>query len=108
MTANDPILRRCRAVLEGLYGDRLKDVVLYGSTARGEDTDESDVDLMVVLDGPVDAAAEIYRIWDVLYPVQLDSDRLISVMPADAGSYTRREYSVYRDAQDEGVPIERG
>jgi len=107
MTANDPILRRCRAVLEGLYGDRLKEVVLYGSTARGEDTDESDIDLLVLLDGPVNAGAEILRIWEVLYPAQLESSRVISVFPADAASYSRRECNLYRNAQDEGVPIER-
>ncbi len=31
-------------------GDSLSELVLYGSVARGEETDESDVDILVVLE----------------------------------------------------------
>ena len=37
--------------LREAYGERLRRVVLYGSFARGEATPESDVDVLVVLDG---------------------------------------------------------
>jgi len=37
--------------LREAYGERLRRVVLYGSHARGEATPESDVDVLVVLDG---------------------------------------------------------
>jgi predicted nucleotidyltransferase len=101
----DPILRKCRAVLEAMYGDRLKGVILYGSTARGEDTAESDIDLLVLLDGPVNASAEVRRIWDELYSVQLECDRAISVRPADAASYERGESILYQNIHEEGVPV---
>lgn len=35
--------------LESIYGDILHSIVLYGSYARGEQTDESDVDIAVML-----------------------------------------------------------
>jgi predicted nucleotidyltransferase len=105
MYSNDPILRKCRAVLEALYGDRLKGVILYGSTARREDTSESDIDLLVLLDGPVNIAAEIRRIWDELYPVQLECDREISIRPADAASYQRGESMLYQSILEEGVAV---
>lgn len=105
MDGQDPVLRKCRTILQSLYGERLKGVVLYGSSARGTHTPESDIDLLVLLDGPVNVGAEIFRIWDVLYPAQLDSDRVISVMPADAEHYRRGERSLYRHAQEEGVPV---
>lgn len=105
MRGDEPILRKCRAILDSLYGDRFRGVVLYGSAARGEDTPESDIDLLVLLDGPVNAAAEIRRIWDELYPVQLECDRAISIRPADAASYERGESMLYQNIHEEGVPV---
>ena len=105
MNRDDPILRRFREGLVRLYGQRLRQVLLYGSSARNEETPGSDIDLLVLLDGPVDAALEIRRIWDALYPLQLESDRLISVMPADASSVRRGEYTLYRRAVSEGVAL---
>jgi hypothetical protein len=34
--ASDPVLKRFRAPLATLYGDRIERVVLYGSRARGD------------------------------------------------------------------------
>ncbi|MCH6573795.1 MAG: nucleotidyltransferase domain-containing protein [Bacteroidetes bacterium] len=42
-------LGEARAALERLYGDRLVKVILYGSHARGEAHEESDVDVLFVL-----------------------------------------------------------
>ena len=61
--------------------------------------------LMVLLEGPVDSAQEIRRIWAVLYPLQLESDRLLSVVPVDVALYNRGEYALYRQAQAEGGPL---
>ena len=38
-------------LLKKAYSNKLKAVILYGSTARGTDTDESDIDVMVLVDG---------------------------------------------------------
>jgi len=105
MKPDDPILKKCRSILEDLYGERLKGIVLYGSCARGTDAEDSDIDLLVLLDGPVNVAREIRRIWDVLYAVQLESDRVISVMPAETHSYRKGECNLYRNVQQEGVPV---
>ena len=105
MHHDNPMLQQCRALLEAFYGTRLHGVVLYGSCARGTEETESDIDLMVLLEGPVDAAQEIRRIWEVLYPLQLESERLLSVVPADVALYHRGEYALYRQAKAEGVPL---
>ena len=105
MRQDDPILRKCRAVLEALYGERLRGVILFGSAARGEDTPESDIDLLLLLDGDVNGPAEVRRIWDVLYPVQLECDRAISVMPVEASAYQRGESNLYQNVLAEGIPV---
>jgi uncharacterized protein len=105
MQPSDPTLQQCRALLQRLYGTRLKGVVLYGSCARGTEATESDIDLMVLLEGPVDAAQEIRRMWEVLYLLQLESARLLSVVPVDAALYDQGAYALYRQAQADGMAL---
>jgi predicted nucleotidyltransferase len=105
MHYDNPTLQKCRAPLQRLYAKRLKGLVPYGSCAWGAEGVESDIDLMVLLDGPVDLAQEIRRIWAVLYPIQLESDRLLSVVPVDVALYNRGEYALYRQAKAEGVAL---
>jgi predicted nucleotidyltransferase len=105
MDHDDLTLQKCRALLHALYSTRLHGIVLYGSCARGTEAPESDIDLMVLLEGPVDVAQEIRRMWEVLYPLQLESDRLFSVVPVDVALYHRGEYALYRQAKAEGMAL---
>jgi uncharacterized protein len=105
MTRNAPVLRRCRDALASLYGPRFRGLILFGSAARGTDTPESDIDLLVLLDGPVDGSAEFDRMWEAIYPIQLDCDRLISLIPVDADSYQKGESNLFQNVLEEGVPI---
>jgi uncharacterized protein len=66
---------------------------------------ESDIDLMVLLEGPVDAAQEIRRMWEVLYPLQIESARLLSVMPVDAALYDQGAYALYRQVKADGMAL---
>ena len=52
-------IQAIRDTLNELYGARLKGVVLFGSRARGDVDDDSDLDLLVLLEGPVDFGTEL-------------------------------------------------
>ncbi len=101
----DKILLRCKKALVQTYGERLKGVILYGSLAREQAAPSSDVDLLVLLAPPVDYFAELWRLVDVLYPIQLDSERLISAKPVSVNDYERGKISLYRNAREEGIAI---
>ncbi|PKO23533.1 MAG: nucleotidyltransferase [Chloroflexi bacterium HGW-Chloroflexi-1] len=96
------IVKKCRTALASHYGPQFKGLVLYGSVARKQASPTSDIDLLVLLSQPFDYFSELRRIVDLLYPVQLESDRLISAMPAPVDEFERGSISLYRNAQREG------
>ena len=58
-------LSELKISLAGLYGERLKGVYLFGSYARDEPDEESDLDVLIVLDRVDDYSAEISRTSEV-------------------------------------------
>ncbi len=98
------IVKECRAVLASHYGSQLKALILYGSVARNQADSTSDIDLLVVLSKPFDYFSELRQIIDLLYPVQLESERLISAKPALSEEYERGSILLYRNAKREGIP----
>lgn len=99
------IVQKCKQALAQQYGKRLKGVILYGSNARGGALPSSDIDLLVLLDQPLDYFAELRRLVDVLYPVQLESEQLISAKPVPFMDFERGTISLYRNARREGVAV---
>ncbi|NBC17660.1 MAG: nucleotidyltransferase domain-containing protein, partial [Bacteroidetes bacterium] len=79
--ALQPLLDDLRAALHALYGDRLIWLVLYGSHARGEAHDESDVDVLVVLNGSVQSGREVRRMSNVRTRTGLRHERAVSLLP---------------------------
>ena len=81
--------RRCKTVLADHYSQRLKGLVLYGSVARRQSRPASDIDILVLLSQPFDYFKELRQIVDVLYPIQLDTDQLLSAKPVGFDDYER-------------------
>ena len=67
--ATDPILKRFRAALDEIYGDRLERVVLFGSKARGDAGEDSDYDIAVFLkdlkEGDLDTRGGSWTGWPI-------------------------------------------
>lgn len=105
MNTIEEIIQECKEVLAKQYGKRLKGVILYGSTARRDSADSSDIDLLVLLDQPMDYFVELRQLVDVLYPIQLKSDRLISAKPVSFNDFEMGTVSLYRNARREGVAV---
>jgi predicted nucleotidyltransferase len=101
----NPIIQRCKETLAKAYGKRLKGVILYGSVAREQADESSDIDLLVLLAPPFDYFAELRQIVDVLYPVQLESERLISAKPVSISDYQAGSLSLYRNAARDGIAV---
>ena len=98
-----PIIQKCKEALAKYYCMRLKGVILYGSMARGEAGPASDIDLLVLLSPPFDYFAELRQLVDLLYPIQLESEQLISAKPVLASDFELGSLSLYRNGRREGV-----
>ena len=97
------ITQRCKKILAGHYGSRLKGLILYGSIAREQTSAGSDIDLLVLLSKPFNHFHELRQIVDLLYPVQLDSEQLISAKPAALDEFEQKASQLYRNAKREGL-----
>lgn len=90
--------------LRGLYGDRYRGLLLYGSYARGTAWVGSDVDLVLLLEGKVDAVQEILRLQNVKWPLALEADLALSVIPVSQDDFERAESVFLRVIRAEAIP----
>jgi len=87
-----------------LYGDRLKDVILYGPWATGKATEDSDIDLVVLLEGKVTSGKEIDRMIDIITDINLKHGVLISVYPVSEKEYLTVNSPLLMNVRKEGIP----
>lgn len=99
------VLGEFRQALEALYGDRLFTLVLYGSFARCEETEGSDVDVLVVLRDMRSPFDEIQQMSDSSTELLLKYGELISVVPMTQDKFLHRESPLLRNIRREGVLV---
>lgn len=99
---SEEIRQEIRPRLEAVFQDRFQGVLLYGSEARAQAREDSDVDLMVLLKGPVALGKDLERIVEALYPLQLKVDSPIHALPVSSEAFSAGRFSLYRHAKREG------
>ena len=83
----------------------VEQVVLFGSKARGNDDEESDIDLLLLRERPV-SWAERKAINDALYDIQLSCDVIISTMISTNKDWNEGAFSVmptYDEVRKNGI-----
>ncbi len=106
MNINDQELRaEIRKRLLEVHKNRLRGIVLYGSLARGRTTGQSDIDLLVLLDEPINYGPDLERNIRALYPLSLQIGKRISPKPVAANRYEQLDCPLYINAHREGIAI---
>lgn len=98
-------LGNCKQQLQQHYNHKLKALILYGSAAKQQLTPQSDLDLLVLLEPPLDYFQELRAIVDLLYPLQLDASHWISAKPAVTHEFEQGLTQLYRNIHQEGIAI---
>ena len=100
----NPILRRFRAELNKVYGDKIERVVLFGSRARGDARPDSDYDIAVFLNELTNFDKEAGRIAEIEIDILNDAGAVINTMPFSAGAHNRRT-GLMRELRREGLDL---
>ena len=94
--------------MKRIFGPHLSKVIVYGSYARGDYRDNSDVDVMILVDLPEDQIKELENeVYDIAFEMEMDTGLDISPVIKSEAQY---EYWVdvlpyYRNVREEGVII---
>ena len=94
-----------------ILGIRLKKIILYGSYARGDYNQQSDVDIMILTDLSFEEIEE-YRdkISDIAYDIELSTGIILSPVIKNIEKYNSRINFVpfYKNVEKEGVVLING
>ena len=102
---SEDVLKRVKTSLQVAFGERLQGVILYGSEARREASEDSDVDLLVLLTGPVDQHEDSWTCIRTLYPLVLELERPIHAKPTDVLTYEAQEMPLYQNVRRKGILV---
>lgn len=105
MSANvKRLLAELKKGLVELYGQRLKAVYLFGSYARGDYDENSDLDVMIVLSDYQNYGAEIDQSGELVSRLSLDYEISISRVIMKEIQWQKSDTPLLRNIRSEGVP----
>jgi predicted nucleotidyltransferase len=99
------VLADLQSRLGSLYGQRLTRMVLFGSRARSQAETDSDIDVMVVLRGPVAPCAEIARTESIVSELSLAHDVLLACVFVSADEFAQARSPFLLNVRREGLPV---
>lgn len=107
MTAiSENIVSQFKLQLQKLYGERLAKVILFGSYARGEEKETSDIDFLVVLkDKRISTFSEIEKMNSLTYEIMLKYGKVISFVPTTEEKFNSSPNYFYRRVKQEGKTV---
>jgi predicted nucleotidyltransferase len=105
MAKMEAILRALRSEMARVLGDRLEQILLFGSQARGEARPDSDIDILVVVREDYDYADLIRRTSPIIAALSLRYDVVISRAFVSRERYEREQSPFLLNVRREGIAI---
>ena len=100
-----PLVHQLKERIADAYGERFAGLRLYGSYARGEAREDSDVDLLVLLHGEVDRWAEIDRLVDLSHDLELETGEIFSLLPRSVEEFESGESFFFRNVHRDALAL---
>ena len=99
------ICKRVKEYTLQLYGDKIKQMILYGSQTKGSATNESDVDLLIVVEESLDPFDVRERLSDLLWDILMEESELISVVVLPENNFSDHQSAFIINVKKEGIHI---
>jgi predicted nucleotidyltransferase len=97
------LINQAKAHLTKTYGASIKSVILYGSFVRNEQTKDSDIDVLVVVDQSLNPFEVRESLSDLLFDILLEEGEHISVIAVPEYFYDNYGSPFILNVKKEGV-----
>lgn len=99
------ILNELQLALSQALGDKLHQVILFGSYSRGEARPDSDLDVLIVVKGEFDYASLIRQTSELAAKISLEHDIVISRAFVSRDQFRNEQLPFLINIRREGIPI---
>ena len=95
-----------KAELRKIYGDELAYLILFGSHARGDFHQDSDIDFAVVLKNPTTTStSEIFKISDISQNISLKYNQFVTYIGMPEQKFKNSTFGLYQEIRKDGITI---
>jgi predicted nucleotidyltransferase len=99
------IAKEVKQIAKSIYGDELLDLIMYGSYARNEAWEESDLDLFLLFKTPQLASQIIHKMHYQTSTIQNEKLIYLSFMISDEMKFSNTPLPIYHNIKNEGIRI---
>lgn len=97
------LINRIKTHLIELYGEKIRKVILYGSYVRGEATEDSDIDILVLVAPSLNPFEVRESLSDFLFDILLEEGELVSIIAVPEDFYENYHSPLILNIKKEGV-----
>ncbi len=99
------ILKELKRYLNGKYGDKIKKVILYGSYARGEAIEDSDVDVLVVVSDDLDPKEVRRSLEPLIGEFYVRDLEIVTIFPVRESDFGHKQSDFLINVRREGIAV---
>jgi type I restriction enzyme S subunit len=99
------IVREIHVRISPVYGDNLRGVYLYGSYARDDSGDDSDIDVAIVLRDMARRTVERQKLSRLASEISLRENCVVTLFIMSEAEFTDKPFAIHRSIAREGVPV---